>query len=261
MTDQSIDTILQESRDDLSSLRQRRISDAEKAHLFSRAQNSYYTLWSGFILENDEELQTAKDNHLPYTRPMSEKVIRECVELSGRKLADLRPEISRTQAEMDWELTCLGKSELPLEEASLHYIPGWQYIHQISNAMQSQGVTLDKARLLQPNSTEQGSYLSRAAELRQLHHALDFLNSHNEQLSADDLLTDDGKPSTVLQACISAQESPKLFREKNWLGQSADSLRKVYHALPKEQQAQVTNYYSLYNHLRSHEPKERNIGR
>lgn len=229
----------------------RRLSAAEKAHCFQRACNAYESLWTGYVLENDADLQELKDANLPHSRPTTEKVIRDLMAQAQRPLADLRSDITRSDAEMDAELSQLGANTLPLEAASLHYTAGWQHIHSIQKHLAEQGEPLDKSRLLAPYANDGCSHLTRAAELKQLQPALEFLNAQGEQLTAQDLLTEAGTPAPLLQACIDSGEAPKLFCEQNWQGQPAEDLRRLRHALPEAQQQQIPNYHSLLNRLQS----------
>lgn len=262
MTDNPIDaTLIDEGRDGQGSPAMRRLSEAEKAACFVRARNAYQTLWAGFIIEDDNALQEVKDANLPHIRPVSEQTIRGLVAQSGRKLSDLRPEMPRSEAQMDDELAQLGNSRIPLEAASLQYIAGWQHIGQIRQHLKTQGIPLDKSSLLTPYDHEGGSYLMRAAELRQLHLALRYLNRYGERLSISDLVAADGAPTRLLQACIASGEAPKLFCEENWLGQPSDGLRQLRHALPEEQQGQLQNYHGLLNKLQLHEQGVRDKGR
>lgn len=229
----------------------RRLSAAEKAHCFQRACNAYESLWTGYIIENDADLQELKDANLPHSRPVSEKVIRDLMAQAERPLADLRRDISRSDAEMDAELAQLGANTLPLEAASLQYTAGWQHIHSIQKQLEEQGEPLDKTRLLASYDKAGSSFMMRAAELKQLQSALEFLNAQGEQLTAQDLLTEAGTPTPLLQACIDSGEAPKLFCEQNWQGQPAEDLRRLRHALPEAQQQQIPNYHSLLNRLQS----------
>lgn len=134
---------------------------------------------------------------------------------------------------------------------------GWRHFGFIAEKLAEQGAPITKADLLAPYHGDR-TLLARAAECNRLATAVRHLNAHGESLTPEDLLTPGGKPDTLLETCIERQCLHALMTHDNWKTQSPDDLKRVWHALPQDAQAQVRNYRSLYAELCRNQPQ---IGR
>lgn len=140
----------------------------------------------------------------------------------------------------------VAKPHAPL----LQHPKGWQQFAAICEKLESLGTPLTKGDLTQEFGDAQKSFLSRAAECYRLPDAISYLNKRGEQLTADDLLKEDGSPNTLLSTCIERQAVKQLFTQQNWKGQNPHELERLWKAMPPEGREQVGNYQQLRFRLR-----------
>lgn len=87
------------------------------------------------------------------------------------------------------------------------------------------------------------------------------LNNWQLQIGSAMLRDEQGKATPLLQQLIADDAAPMLFTAANWRGESPEAMREVYHLLPEEQQAAVTNYYALGMELARGQHQSHGVGR
>jgi len=113
--------------------------------------------------------------------------------------------------------------------------------------------------LLQPCRSGE-SYLSAglAGDAKQV---ILTLNNWQLRIGSAMLRDEQGKATPLLQQLIADDAAPMLFTAANWRGESPEAMREVYHLLPEEQQAAVTNYYALGMELARGQHQSHGVGR
>lgn len=129
------------------------------------------------------------------------------------------------------------------DEKTLHNPKFWKQAEQALAAMEARGehVTLQTLN----TSDEQGS---SPLNLAYLCGKLDVVFAHvrnHEQISAQDLQTQEGKPTALTSLMVRAGTCGDLFTKDQWQGRDVSQLAEAYNALPQEGQAQVKNYQRL----------------
>jgi hypothetical protein len=87
------------------------------------------------------------------------------------------------------------------------------------------------------------------------------LNNWQLRIGSAMLRDEQGKATPLLQQLIADDAAPMLFTAANWRGESPEAMREVYHLLPEEQQAAVTNYYALGMELARGQHQSHGVGR
>lgn len=123
---------------------------------------------------------------------------------------------------------------------------GWQQFAAITDTLERQGTPLTKADLLCPFGDGSSSYLRRAAECLHLPAAMEYLNSRDEHITADDLLQENGEPNALMTSLIERQALRHVMTTDNWRNQKPEQLSRVWEATPpKERDTQMPNYHRL----------------
>jgi hypothetical protein len=144
--------------------------------------------------------------------------------------------------------------------ALLQHPQGWKQFAALTARLEEKGTPLCKADLTR-EFADSRSYMRRAVECYRLKDALEYLNGRGEQLTADDLLTPQGKPNALLFTCIDRQALASLFTPENWRGQASQELSKVWNAIPANERGQVSNYHALQAQLRQQQSHQGGKGR
>jgi hypothetical protein len=122
----------------------------------------------------------------------------------------------------------------------------WYHFPTILDSLTKNGEALTLDTLLQENRDGVSYLVTGLATAPDI--VIPALNRHGVVLTGETLL--DGRhPSSVLQAVISRNAGSDLFTVANWQGGNPSDLRSVYHLLPHNQQAQVTQYHLLNAHV------------
>lgn len=87
------------------------------------------------------------------------------------------------------------------------------------------------------------------------------LNNWQLRIGSAMLRDEQGKATPLLQQLIADDAAPMLFTAANWRGETPEAMREVYHLLPEEQQAAVTNYYALGMELARGQHQSHGVGR
>ena len=124
---------------------------------------------------------------------------------------------------------------------------------------ETSGVTLGKDALMAANRDNEpamvtGIHMGRTTQI------LEHLNAQEAFIATNDLLTDDGDYTPLLQALLEENAVPLLFTLENWEDQSRADLTRFFHALPEEVQDEISNYHTLSSSLSRAQATARHIG-